>query len=227
MGNKAEELFEVWKSNAWTAIGKGEWKEAFKDVRTVSQKDVNGFLRLVRENVDFWPTSDLGKFVSFVLEECYKGKFIELDVNLVEGEIDVGRELNWDGVVYVEGDVEGSVGYGMKKGVIVVEGNVGGHVGWCMEGGEIYIEGNVREDVGNWMEKGTIVVDGDVGEDVGDYMSNGMIIVNGFVGGFIGYSMTGGEIIINGDVKWKSWAGKCGEGLIICNGFVYFGRKAR
>jgi len=225
--NKAEELFEVWKSNAWTAIGKGEWKEAFKDIRTVSQKDVNGFLRLVRENVDFWSTYDLGKFVSLVLRECYCGKIIELDVGAVDGKIGVGCELDKDIVIYVKGNVCANIGYEMIKGAIIVKGDVEGNVGWSMKGGFVYVKGFVRMDVGNWMTGGEIVIEGKVGEDVGDYMRNGMIIVNGFVGGFVGYSMEGGVIIVNGDVKWKGWVRRTEEGIVVVNDFVYFGRKAR
>jgi len=204
MGNKAEELFEVWKK-----YSKYRWKEKLKEVGVVSEEDVNGFLMLVGEKEEWWYANPLGWFVSLVLEECYTGRFIELDVGLVNGWIDVGHELDWDGVVYVKESVDGDVGWYMERGYIIVNGDVKGFVGYGMKGGMVVVEGEVTGSVGRYMEGGVIVVKGSVRKAVG-------------------WGMEGGEIVVDGAVRKRGWLEELGSGgLVVNNGFVYFGRMSR
>jgi len=184
MGNKAEELYGVWET-----YGEGRGKEKLRKVGAVTQEDINGFLRLVKEREIQWVKWKLGYFVSLMLEECYPGRFIELDVKAVGGKIDVGYQLNWGGVLYVKGDVDGDVG-------------------WCME-------------------RGVIVVEGDVEEDVGCAMERGVVIVNGNVKGRVGRLSKEGIVVVNGVIKKEDWMEEFGEGVVVVNDFVYFGREAR
>jgi len=158
------------------------WNEQLEKVSTVTQEDVNGFLRLVGERDNAWENWELGLFVSLVLEECYKGRVIELDVGAVEGKIDVGRELNWDGVVYVNGDVDGDIGYEMEKGTIVVEGDVDGGVGSHMKKGVIVVERNAYWSVGFGMKEGIIIVNGEIKHNKWlEELGKGFVVYKGFV----------------------------------------------
>jgi len=231
--NKAKTLYWVWKK-----YRTDRWGEKLREVGVVTQEDVNGFLRLVGAREEEIRAYKLGWFVSKVLEECYKGRFIELDVGAIEGIIGVGYELDWDGIIYVRGTVsedvgsfmkdgiivvdgvvKGFVGARMKGGLVVVNGDVGGNVGSAMEGGFVYIEGEVNKYVGYEMEGGEIVIDGDVSKDVGWCMKGGMVVVEGNVGGEVGSWMEGGEVVVNGCIGDSIGEGMKG-GEIIVDGVI-------
>ena len=216
---KAEELYKIWKN-----YKSNEWKKRLRKVGCVSEEDVNGFLKLVGEREEWWYSWILGYFVSFVLNKCYQDRFIELDVDAVEGKINVGRHLDWDGVIYVRGDVRTNVGYGMKRGKIVVEGDVGGYVGESMEGGVIIVDGNVDGNVGWGMKDGVVVVKGNIRTEVGLAMKGGYILVSGNVGDYVGRSMKGGFIYIGGKVENERLNKYLGKGVVDCNGIWYFSR---
>ena len=203
MRKKDKTLYWIWKK-----CRGNKWEEKLKEVGVVSEEDVNGFLRLVGERDNAWENWELGDFVSKVLEICYKRQYIELDVGAVDGRICVGDYLDWDGVIYVKGDVDGTVGWYMEGGVIVIDGDVKGFVGWRMKGGLVVVDGNVEGGVGVWMEGGEIYVEGDV------Y-------------GSVGHNMKGGVIVVEGNIKDKKWLLGLGKGgFVVNNGFVYFGREA-
>jgi len=176
--SKAKTLYWVWKK-----YGESRWKRELKKIGEVTQDDINGFLRLVKERKEDYYFKGVGKFISLVLECCYPGRFIELDVKAVNGIIAIGMDLDWDGVIYVNGDVNRDVGYGMKKGTIVVDGNVRKSVGFWMDGGLIIVKGDVDGDVGEFMTGGEIVVDGTILDS--DWLeklgSGGFVVNNGFV----------------------------------------------
>jgi len=215
--SKAEELFEIWNN-----CRGNKWEEKLKEVGEVSQEDVNGFLRLVGEGDKKVHPFSLGVFVSRVLNICYVGDVIELDVGVVEGKIDVGTKLNKNMLIYVKGFVEGNIGDGMKNGIIIVDGDVKGRAGYYMEGGIIVVNGNVddvgwgmmggyvdingvaHEDVGYSMDGGIISIKGTVLKEVGPFMHNGTIIVKGSIRGSVGNEMDGGLIIVNGYIHSSS-----------------------
>jgi len=228
-------LHKVWKE-----ADVKKWRVVLGEVGKVSEEDINGFLRLVGERDKRWHSWKLGWFVSLVLEYCYPERVIELDVNLVEGKIDVGRDLNWDGVVYVNGDVSGDVGYNVRKGTILVNGTVNGNVGFKMRGGfvgifgvvngwvgsearkgTIYIEGNVRGIVGELLNGGSIVVNGNITGNVGISMNDGKIIVNGDIGDYIGENSSGGIIVVSGNLRKHNLVEKMGKATIIVNDMIY------
>jgi len=196
--SKAKTLYWIWKKYRDL-----RWGEKLKEVGVVTQEDVNGFLKLVKEREIQWVPWKLGYFVSLVLGCCYGGWFIELDVGAVDGRICVGEGLDWDGVVYARGDVKGSVGS-------------------FMSGGFVYVNGDVDGDVGMWMEGGVIV--GDVGGDVGYGMSGGLIIIKGDVRRYMGYGMIGGMIVVDRHIKHNEWLEELGKGFVVYKGFVYTGR---
>jgi len=198
--SKEKTLYWIWKK-----YSESRWKEKLKEVGVVSEEDVNGFLKLVGEREIQWVPWKLGYFVSLVLRCCYGGWIIELDIKAIDGKIDVGYKLNWGGILYVKGDVKGSVGSWMKGGIIVVNGDVGREVGICMEGG-------------------VIVVNGDVGGDVGYGMSGGLIIIKGDVRRYMGYGMIGGMIVVDRHIKHNEWLEELGKGFVVYKGFVYTGR---
>ena len=201
--SKAKTLYWVWKK-----YNVGGWEEKLREVGVVTQEDVNGFLRLVGERDKLWRSWKLGWFVSLVLEYCYNGRFIELDVETVGGKINVGHRLDWDGVVYVNGDLSGIIGHHMNNGCIFVDGCVDGLVGSAMSGGEIYVNGNVSKCIGFCME-------------------GGMVIVAGCVSGYVGYRIREGVIVVMGTVDRADRLKDLGDGLVVVNGFVYLGRHAR
>jgi len=215
---KAEELYKIWKN-----YKSNEWKKRLRKVGVVSEEDVNEFLKLAKGR-NAWKGYMLGLFVSFVLNKCYKDRFIELDVGAVDGRICVGEGLDWDGVVYVEGNIQGSVGWEMKKGMVVIEGNVNENVGGGMKGGVIVVNGDVGRNVGSWMKGGIIVVNGDVGREVGYSMKGGYILVDGTVEENIGWGMKGGFVIVDRVVESEQLAEYLGTGLVKWNGIWYFSR---
>jgi len=176
--SKAKTLYWIWKK-----YSESRWKRELRKVGVVTQEDINGFLRLLTERKEDYYFKGVGKFISLVLEECYKGKFIELDVGAINGIIAIGMDLDWDGIIYVKGNVNGNVGCWMKKGVIIIEGSVRKSVGFWMDGGLIIVKGDVDGDVGEFMTGGMIIVDGvikkrDWLEELG---SGGLVVNNGFV----------------------------------------------
>jgi len=237
--SKADELYRVW------ILKREEWERKLKSVGSVSEEDVNEFLRLVGNSGKSWQSYDLGDFLSLVLKYCYNGKVIELDVNLVEGEIDVGRNLNKDLVIYVKGEVVGNIGGFMENGVVIVECPVMFNVGYYMKGGFIIIDNLVVGSVGTYMEGGVIYVGGDVNNCVGESMKGGFIYIKGnvkmfvgnnihggviYVGGnansMVGWTSNGGIIVVDGELKetdheWMDWIGK---GFVVNKGFVYTSR---
>jgi len=215
MRTKAEELYEV-----WTKGNERKWRYGLKKLGLVDQEDINDFLRLVRKNELVWDSVMLGKFVSLVLKYCYSGKEIHLDVDAVNGDISVGEGLDWEGDIYVRGNVNGYVGNYMRRGKIVVEGEIRESVGLYMDGGTVIVFGDVRENVGMGMKNGMVFIEGNVKKgEVGNEMSGGCIIVNGSVGDMVGSDMYGGTIIIRGCVmNHVGW--KMGNGFIIVDGFV-------
>ena len=196
MRKKDKTLYWVWKK-----YRTDRWGEKLKDVGVVSEEDVNGFLRLVKERDKYWFSGQLGYFVSLVLKYCYSGKEIHLDVDAVNGDISVGEGLDWEGDIYVDGTVDGEIGYGMERGTVVVKGDVKGGVGWSMKNGVIIVYGDVVGCAGYGMEDGLVVVNGCVANGAGNSASGGRIIINGDVKGYVGELLDGGEVVINGDVE--------------------------
>jgi len=215
--SKADELFEIWKK-----CRGNKWEDKLEEVGEVGQEDVNGFLRLVGEKDKKAHPFSLGVFVSRVLNICYKERYIELDVGLVDGKIDIGDKLNKNVLIYVKGFVEGNIGDGMKNGIVIIDGDVKGRAGYYMEGGVIVVNGNVDDvgwgmmggyidingvahgDVGFSMDGGIISIKGTVLKEVGPFMHNGTIIVKGSIRGSVGNEMDGGLIIVNGYIHSSS-----------------------
>ena len=156
--SKAEELYEIYSTNK-----RSDWSKYLKKIGTVDQKDINEFLSLAwheeGDSLLYWVT---GSFISDILNTCYSYKIIEIDANLVNGELEIGTGFDWDGILVVKGDVKFDVGYGMKKGVIIIEGDVKGNVGEFMKGGMIIVNGFVGGFVGNNSLNGVIVLNGEL-----------------------------------------------------------------
>jgi len=211
--HKAYKLYDIWMSPDTY------WEEKLKRMKGVTQEDVNYFLKLVKKRESSWSPTELGNFISAILNYCYPERVIELDVDLVNGWIDVGTRLIEPKIIFVEGDVLGSVGYEMWDGCVVVKGVVAVSVGSKMRGGFIYVDGDVGWRVGEKMSGGTVIIEGEVLGPIGMNMYGGSIVIKGSIHGHVAQLMKGGVVIIDGKV-----IGDVGErmegGLVVVNGLV-------
>lgn len=86
-----------------------------------------------------------GVFISYVVNEVYPHKEIELRVERPFGKLGtLNREKKWRLI----GDVGEDIGCAMTGGEIIIEGNAGDCIGICMKGGKITVNGNAGGGVG-------------------------------------------------------------------------------
>ncbi len=149
-------------------------------------------------------TGYVGIYVSYLVNEVYSGRKIELNLKRLPRLHFLGM-YNTRKIWVLKGNVGNCVGCYMRGGKITVIGNANSYVGYHMENGEIVIVGDADWYLGMLMRGGKIKVRGDAGSRVGINMEDGVIEVEGIVKGDAGTSMRGGKIIAE-DIR--GWVGK-------------------
>ncbi|MCX9015391.1 MAG: hypothetical protein OIN89_11510 [Candidatus Methanoperedens sp.] len=123
---------------------------------------------------------------------------------------DLGSFMNGAKIV-VNGNAQDGIANTMNDGRIIIHGSVGDIIGYGMRGGKLYIKGNAGYRVGIHMkqygEKVPVIIAGGTAADFfGEYMAGGIMILlglgsdNGVVGDYVGTGMHGGVIYIRGGV---------------------------
>ena len=123
---------------------------------------------------------------------------------------DLGSFMNGAKIV-VNGNAQDGIANTMNDGRIIIHGSVGDIIGYGTRGGKLYIKGNAGYRVGIHMkqygEKVPVIIAGGTAADFfGEYMAGGIMILlglgsdNGVVGDYVGTGMHGGVIYIRGGV---------------------------
>lgn len=123
---------------------------------------------------------------------------------------DLGSFMNGPEII-VHGNAQDGISNTMNDGKIIIHGSVGDIIGYGMRGGKLYIKGNVGYRVGIHMKEyedkvPVIIAGGTAGDFFGEYMAGGIMILlgmdsdNGIVGDYVGTGMHGGVIYVRGEV---------------------------
>lgn len=147
------------------------------DNLSYGSKDITKLFVALAEFQDEVNWSDIGFFLSALINKCRDKEFTIITKHLVEP-IEHLCYKNTKTVI-IEGNTDWGVGSEMSGGSIIVKGNVEDNVGEFMTGGKIIVRGNAEDCVGDGMMGGGIIVEGNVGKEVGKFMVGGTIRLNG------------------------------------------------